>query len=109
MSAIVLAEAILKFDLVQFLVYLFTIGLGVVFGYLTMRKHESYWITEYPAYADYMWDKYEEEQRLAAEKEAALKAEEDKARQDMLKRLTAVENLIQEKGEETPSEVINNA
>lgn len=64
-STIVLAEAILSFDLTQFLSYIFTIGLGVVCGYLTMRKHESYWISEYPAYADYMWDKYQEEQKQA--------------------------------------------
>lgn len=71
-----------------------------------MRRHEGYWITEYPAYADYMWDKYEEEQRIAAEKEAALKAEEDKAKQEMFKRLAVVEGLLQEK---QASEVVNNA
>lgn len=62
-STIVLAEALLSFDLTQFLSYLFTIGLGVVCGYLSMRKHEGYWVTEYPAYADYMWDKYEQEKK----------------------------------------------
>lgn len=106
LSVIVLTEAILKFDLIQFLVYIFTVGIGVVFGYLTMRRHESYWTTEYPAYADYMWDKYEEEQRIAAEKEAALKAEEDKTKKEMLNRLAAVEDLLQEK---QASEVVNNA
>lgn len=60
-STIVLAEAILSFDLPQFLSYLFTIGLGIVCGYLTMRKHEGYWVSEYPAYADYIWDKHEQE------------------------------------------------
>lgn len=60
-SAVVLAEAVLSFDLTQFLVYLFTVGMGVVCGYLTMRKHEAYWSTEYPAYADYVYAQLEEQ------------------------------------------------
>lgn len=60
-SAIVLAEAVLSFDLTQFLVYLFTIGMGVVCGYITMRKHESYWSTEYPAYAEYLYEQLDKD------------------------------------------------
>lgn len=84
-SVIVLAEAVLSFDLTQFLSYIFTICLGVITGYLTMRKHESYWVTEYPAYADYMWDKYQEEQKKAEE----LKKQNENARKFL-------ENVLQE-------------
>ena len=84
-SVIVLAEAVLSFDLTQFLSYIFTICLGVITGYLTMRKHESYWVSEYPAYADYMWDKYQEEQKKAEE----LKKQNENARKFL-------ENVLQE-------------
>lgn len=52
-STVVLTEAILRFDLAQFLAYLFTLFMGIVFGYLTMRKNEDYWTSEYLAYAEY--------------------------------------------------------
>lgn len=51
LSAIGLANAVLTFDLVSFLTYLFTILMGLVFGYLQMRKAESYWTDEYLDYA----------------------------------------------------------
>lgn len=53
LSAVVLTEALLRFDLAQFLSYLFTVFMGIVFGYLTMRKNEDYWTSEYLAYARY--------------------------------------------------------
>lgn len=53
-STVVLTEAILRFDLAQFLAYLFTLFMGIVFGYLTMRKNEDYWTSEYLAYAEYV-------------------------------------------------------
>lgn len=85
LSVIVLAEAVLSFNLTQFLSYIFTICIGVITGYLTMRKHEAYWVTEYPAYADYMWDKYQEEQKKAEE----LKKQNENARKFL-------ENVLQE-------------
>lgn len=52
MSAIVLGESVLMFDLNVFLSYLFTVFMAVVFGYLQMRASEEYWVEEFPAYAD---------------------------------------------------------
>lgn len=51
-STFVITEAILSFSLIQFLSYLFTIFFGVVFGYLTMRGNEEYWVSEFPLYVD---------------------------------------------------------
>lgn len=56
-SVVALTEAILSFDLTQFLAYIFTIIMGIVFGYLTMRSNEDYWITEFPVYVDYVYAK----------------------------------------------------
>lgn len=82
LSAIVLAEAMLVFDLASFLSYCFTVVMGVVMGYLQMRQTEDYWTSEYLAYAKDELSKYTEEQeRLAAEElqrkadEAAMKEE----------------------------------
>lgn len=46
-----LTSIILRFDLTQFLVYVFVISIGVIFGYLTMKKHEFYRTEEYYDYA----------------------------------------------------------
>lgn len=82
LSAIVLAEAMLVFDLASFLSYCFTVVMGVVMGYLQMRQTEDYWTSEYLAYAKDELSKYTKEQeRLAAEElerkanEAALEEE----------------------------------
>ena len=69
LSAIVLAEAILVFNLAVFLSYCFTVIMGVVMGYLQMRQAEDYWTSEYLAYA--------KDQEAA--KAAALKDEQNSA------------------------------
>lgn len=51
LSCYVFADAILRFDLAEFLTYLFVVCMGIAFGYLTMRKNEDYWTTEYLAFA----------------------------------------------------------
>lgn len=50
-STFAFAEAILKFDLVAFLSYVFTIVVGLIFSYFTMRKDEDYYIDEFYQYA----------------------------------------------------------
>ena len=70
LSAIVLAEAILVFNLAVFLSYCFTVIMGVVMGYLQMRQAEDYWTSEYLAYA-----------KDSAEK-AALKDEQKKKEEE---------------------------
>ena len=50
-STFAFAEAILKFDLVAFLSYVFTIVVGLIFSYFTMRRDEDYYIDEFYQYA----------------------------------------------------------
>ena len=51
LSAIGLTQAILTFDWVSMLTYLFTIIMGVIFGIIQMNKAEDYWTNEYWKYA----------------------------------------------------------
>lgn len=51
LSAIALTQAILTFDYIQMLTYLFTIIMGLIFGVLQMKTAEQYWTTEYLEYA----------------------------------------------------------
>lgn len=51
LSAVGLTQAILTFDVVSMLTYLFTIILGIIFGLLQMSEMEIYWTQEYLRYA----------------------------------------------------------
>lgn len=51
LSTIALTQAILSFDWISFLVYLFTITMGIIFGVLAMKNAENYWTQEYYDYA----------------------------------------------------------
>lgn len=51
-SSIVLAEAMLNFELMAFLSYIFTVFMAIIFGYLQMRGTEDYWTSEFLAYAN---------------------------------------------------------
>ena len=50
-GTLVLTEAIINFSLVNFLTYVFTTTMAIVFGVLEMKKYEEYYITEYWEYA----------------------------------------------------------
>lgn len=50
-SAVGLTQAILTFDWLSMLTYLFTITMGVIFGFLQMNEAEEYWTTEFWRYA----------------------------------------------------------
>lgn len=52
LSAIGLTQAILVFDYITLLTYLFTIGMGIVFGVIQMNSAEEYWTEEYWRYAN---------------------------------------------------------
>ena len=54
-----LTQAILVFDFVSMLTYLFTIVLGLIFGWITMNEVEIYWTETY--YKLYKKDKKEKE------------------------------------------------
>ena len=51
MSVVALGQAILSFDWVSMLAFIFTIAMGVVFGILQMKKAEAYWTDEFYRYA----------------------------------------------------------
>lgn len=57
-AAVGLTQAVLTFDWVSMLTYLFTILMGLIFGVLQMNQTEIYWTEEYYKYA-------KEEQRKA--------------------------------------------
>lgn len=52
LSTIVFGEALLTFDLIAFLAYIFTVTMGIIMGYLQMRQTEEYWTSEFLAYAN---------------------------------------------------------
>lgn len=66
-TAISLTEAILTFDFTTFLTYAITILMGLVFGFLQMKKAEDYWTCEYWHYAMQYKAKKEEEQKKKEE------------------------------------------
>lgn len=59
LATVALTQAILSFDWVSMLTYLFTIVMGIIFGVLQMKKTEEYWTDEYFRYAKMI----EEEQK----------------------------------------------
>ena len=50
-SAVGLTQAVLTFDMISMLTYLFTVVMGVIFGILQMNRTELYWTQEYWEYA----------------------------------------------------------
>lgn len=63
-SAIGLSQAVLRFDWISMLAYIFIILLGCIFGYLQMNVAEDYWTGQYYDYA-----KMVEREMAMAEKE----------------------------------------
>lgn len=51
LSTVALTQALLTFDWVSMLTYLFTIVMGLIFGILQMKTAEEYWTNEYLEYA----------------------------------------------------------
>lgn len=62
LGAFSLTQAILIFDLIMFLTYLFTIIMGVIFGILSMKNAEIYWTEE-------MWHYAKKKEKEIAEKQ----------------------------------------
>lgn len=67
LATLALSQAILTFDWMAMLTYLFTIIMGVVFGVLQMKSSEEYWTLEYPRYARMVLEN-EEAERAKAER-----------------------------------------
>ena len=53
MTVVALTQAVLSFDYISMLTYLFTIIMGLICGILQMRTAEEYWTREYLEYALY--------------------------------------------------------
>lgn len=61
LSCFVFTNAVINYNLVVLLTYIFTIMFGIVFGVIQMKSTEKYWCDEYYRYAHYELKKYEEE------------------------------------------------
>lgn len=73
LATVALTQAILTFDWVSMLTYLFTILMGIIFGVLQMKHAEEYWTEEFWQYAIIVRDTKMEEAELEE-----LKKEEEK-------------------------------
>ena len=51
LSVVALGQAILSYDWISMLAFIFTIAMGIVFGILQMKKAEAYWTDEFYRYA----------------------------------------------------------
>lgn len=51
LSVVAFGQAMLTFDWIAMLAYVFTIALGVIFGIMQMKKAEAYWTGEFYEYA----------------------------------------------------------
>lgn len=71
LSAFSLAQAVLTFDLLMMLSYLFTIIMGLIAGFIEMKKVEEYWTIDYLNYAKEYRRQVEEKEKIAAERALA--------------------------------------
>ena len=76
MSVVAIGQAVLSYEWATALAYLFTLGMGIIFGIMQMKKAETYWTTEYYEYA-LMKKHMEEEQQIAEQSEQTNKTEEN--------------------------------
>lgn len=67
LSAVVLTNAILAFDVTAFVTYCMTIVMGLVFGILKMKEVETYWTSEFYDAAMQLQNKYKNQEDLVNE------------------------------------------
>ena len=67
LSAVVLTNAILSFDLTAFVTYCMTIVMGLVFGILKMKEVETYWTGEFYDAAMQLQNKYKKQEDFVNE------------------------------------------
>ena len=67
LSAVVLTNAILSFDVTAFVTYSITILMGVIFGILKMKEVEAYWTGEFYDSAINLESKYKKQEDLVNE------------------------------------------
>ena len=73
LGAISLSQAVLTFDVITMLTYLFTLIIGIICGIIQMGEDEIYWTEDVYKYAIMIRDKEAERKR---EEDMALVAEE---------------------------------
>lgn len=90
LSSIGLTQAVLTFNLVTFLTYLFTVIGGVIFGILQMNQEEIYWTEEYLAYAKLEKERHNDNiQRNSIEKLGGTSTQEQTGHSETLSSNTA--------------------
>lgn len=67
LSAVVLTNAILSFDVTAFVTYCITIVMGLIFGILKMKEVETYWTGEFYDAAMLLQNKYTKQEDLVNE------------------------------------------
>lgn len=67
LSAVILTNAILSFDVTAFVTYCMTIVMGLVFGILKMKEVEVYWTSEFYDAAMQLQNKYKRQEDLTNE------------------------------------------
>ena len=67
LSAVVLTNAILSFDVTAFVTYSMTILMGIIFGILKMKEVEVYWTGEFYDSAIKLESKYQKQEDLVNE------------------------------------------
>ena len=68
LSAVAITQAVLSFDWIMMLTYLFTIIMGIICGIFQMNNAEGYWTGEYWQYAKMIEKKYlNKEQKCSKE------------------------------------------
>ena len=69
LATVALTQAILSFDWLTMLSYLFTIIMGLIFGVLQMKSSEEYWTEEFNKYAHLVQQQQAEETKRSEEQE----------------------------------------
>ena len=67
LSAVVLTNAILSFDMTAFVTYSMTIVMGIIFGILKMKEVETYWTGEFYDAAMLLQTKYQKQEDFSNE------------------------------------------
>lgn len=67
LSAVVLTNAILSFDVTAFVTYTMTIVMGLIFGILKMKEVEAYWTGEFYDAAMQLQNKYNKQEDFSNE------------------------------------------
>lgn len=71
LTTVALTQAILTFDWMAMLTYLFTIVMGLIFGIMAMKNAEEYWTDEFLRYALKVQQEQEKEKKECSQSETS--------------------------------------